>query len=45
MTTVKLDDELAKQINSKFVGHYGYTSVTDFVRKAVKKRIEELKKQ
>lgn len=33
-TTIKISDELAAKID-EFVGHHGFTSRTDFVRKAI----------
>ena len=42
-TTIKISDDLAAQIDG-FVGHYGFTSRSDFVRKAILKQVEGLKK-
>ncbi len=41
-TTIKISDELAQEID-QWIGYVGFTSRTDFVRKAIKKQIGELK--
>jgi len=41
-TTIKISNELANQID-ELVGFHGFTSRTDFVRKAIKKQVEEYK--
>jgi metal-responsive CopG/Arc/MetJ family transcriptional regulator len=41
-TTIKISDELAKEID-QWIGYVGFTSRTDFIRKAILKQIGELK--
>lgn len=39
-TTIKISDELAQQVD-QLVGFHGFTSRTDFVRKAIQKQVKE----
>lgn len=39
-TTIKISDKQANQID-KLVGFHGFTSRTDFVRKAIEKQVAE----
>lgn len=40
-TTIKITDNLAQHID-EYVGYFGYTSRTDFIRKAIKQQLESL---
>lgn len=42
-TTIKISDTLASEIE-EYVGHHGFKSRTDFVRKAINASIQILKR-